>query len=536
MILRKPYAVFIKYFKLLHVLLAGLVGLILYRSFTIYSFFRTYVDDYRVALADFDARNIINFYSFLNVMIIIIVSIVLLSVMIYKNKPKFLYIYNIALYIGVAILYGICYSTFVNINAAVLDIRFSKAIGDFALIACILQALSLILILVRATGFDIKRFDFGTDLQALDIDEKDSEEIEVSLEFDKNKASRNLRKNIRNFRYVYVENKFVINTSLIIALVVIAFLIYFNIGIYNVSYKQGAAFSASNYMMNIKSSYILQTDPKGKKIVADEDVIVAVKLDIKKIGINETFNTGLVTLRVGNSSYGQNSNLAKQLYDLGSNYVDQELTDEYRPYILAFSIPKSLSSKKMTLRINDNVSYVKGELGAQSIMVDLAPIDLNKDGQAFDAKLGETIDFNDSILGSSSFQIKSFNVLDKSKVEYNFCYAEGKCFPSYEYVTPTASGNYYKTLLRIDGSLKMDLSANVPDINSMVSFMNAFGTINYKINDKWYSSKINSQIVKPKIGKETGIYYIEVINDVKKASNIYLTFNVRNMTYTYNLK
>ena len=126
MILRKPYAVFIKYFKLLHVLLAGLVGLILYRSFTIYSFFRTYVDDYRVALADFDARNIINFYSFLNVMIIIIVSIVLLSVMIYKNKPKFLYIYNIALYIGVAILYGICYSTFVNINAAVLDIRLDR--------------------------------------------------------------------------------------------------------------------------------------------------------------------------------------------------------------------------------------------------------------------------------------------------------------------------------------------------------------------------------------------------------------------------
>jgi len=536
MILRKPYAVFIKYFKLLHVLLTGLVGLILYRSFTIYSFFRTYVDDYRVALADFNVRNILNFYSFLNVMIIIIVSIVLLSVMIYKNKPKLLYIYNIVLYVGVAVLYGICYSTFMNINAAILDIRFSKAIGDFALIACILQVVSLILILVRATGFDIKRFDFGTDLQALDIDEKDSEEIEVSLEFDKNKASRNLRKNIRNFKYVYVENKFIINTALIVTLVIIAFLIYFNIGIYNVSYKQGATFSASNYMMNVRSSYILQTDPKGKKIVSDDDAVVVIKLDIKKLGFNETLNTGLVTLRIGNSSYGQNNNLAKQLYDLGINYVDQELTDEYTPYILAFNVPKTLISKKMTLKINDNVSYVKGELGAQSIVIDLNPIDLNKEGKTFSAKVGDTIDFNESILGSSSFQIKDFKILDKSKVEYNFCYAKDKCYPSYEYVTPTATGNYFKTLLRIDGNLKMDLSSNVPDINGVVSFMNAFGTINYKINDKWYSSKINSQTVKPKIGKETGIYYIEVINDVKNASNIYLTFNVRNIVYNYNLK
>ena len=171
MILRKPYAFFIKYFKLLHAIIAVLVAFLLYRSFTLYNFFRAYVTDYSSALNDLSPRSLLNMYSFIILLGIIILVIILLSVMIYKKKPKSLYIYSLIVYIFVMVLYGITYPVLRDISASIMDIRFSSALRDFFLIAVVLQAVSLILYIVRATGFDIKQFDFVSDLQKLDINE-----------------------------------------------------------------------------------------------------------------------------------------------------------------------------------------------------------------------------------------------------------------------------------------------------------------------------------------------------------------------------
>ena len=58
MILKKPYAIFIKYFRLLHFVLAIFIFLVLYRSSKIYNFFRVYSIDYRAV------SNEISSYSF----------------------------------------------------------------------------------------------------------------------------------------------------------------------------------------------------------------------------------------------------------------------------------------------------------------------------------------------------------------------------------------------------------------------------------------------------------------------------------------
>ena len=104
MILRKPYALFIKYFKLLHVIMAVLILILLLRTFTLYRFFNTYLTSPEQALAAFTPESVLNIYSFLLAMFIVIVTIALLSVMIYKKKPKFLYIYN-SIYIILLFMY-----------------------------------------------------------------------------------------------------------------------------------------------------------------------------------------------------------------------------------------------------------------------------------------------------------------------------------------------------------------------------------------------------------------------------------------------
>lgn len=528
MILRKPYAFFIKYFKLFHAIIALIVGVLLYRSLKLYNFFSSYVSDYSSALNDLSPRTLITMYSFLMILLVIILIIILLSVMIYKRKPKSLYIYSLLVYVAIAILYGVTSPTLRDISVNILDIRYSKALRDFYMIALLFQFISLVGFIVRATGFDIKQFDFGSDLQKLDIDEKDSEEIEVALEFDGNRVNRQVRYGLRQFKYVYGENKFLINTVCIILFVILSFVIYFNRSVYTAYYKEGESFEASGVTLNIKNSYLVNTDSSGNKLT--DDMIVVVKFDIKKTG-SKTLNTGLATLRIGNNSYGQDNDYAKELYDIGTAYTSEQLTDEFETYILAFNIPKEKVDNTMTLKFNDNVSYVKGEIGAKNILVKLDPTDLTVADKTVTNKMGEEIDFDGSILDGTTFKINSYEVNDKFKLSYNYCYGTNKCLTSYEYVTPTATGNYFKTLMKLDASYGTDSD----EITDLVTFLNTFGTINYTWHNEHRTKKISTQVITPKTASSQ-FYYIEVPTDLSEAGQIEIEFKVRNYTYKYTLK
>ncbi len=534
MILRKPYAFFIKYFKFLHAVIAVVIAFLLYRSYALFNFFSIYVRDYSSALNDLLPSSLMNIYSFVLILTVISLIIILLSVMIYKKKPKALYIYSLLVYIIVIVLFGVTYPLLRNISVSILDLRVSSALRDFFLISVFLQVVCLIWYVIRATGFDIKKFDFGSDLQKLNIDEKDSEEIEVALEFDKNKASRQIRYKLRQFKYVYGENKFLINTIGIIFLIIIAFTIYLNVGVYTASYNQGTSFNASGMVINVKDSYLTQDDPLGSKLT--DNMIVAVKFDVKKQGdVDKSFNTGLVTLRVDGKSYSQNSDYANELYDLGTSYVNQKLTNEFKTYILAFVIPKEDAAKKMVLKLNDDVSYVKGEVGAKNIFVNLKPIDLDDKGKTVENKLGELQSYDESILGNTSLEIDNYEISDKFKVDYKYCYATDKCIDSYEYLTPTATGNYFKSLMKVNGKFSIDSNVNSNQITNLNTFLNTFATLNYKIDDLWKSRRLYTQNIKPKIGKDSNIY-IEIPYEIKDAKEIYLSFNIRNYIYKYVLK
>lgn len=529
MILRKPYAFFIKYFKLLHAIIAVFIGLLLYRTFTLYNFFRSYISDYSNAVNTFSPKTLINMYSFLGIILVISLIIMLLSVMIYKKKPKILYIYSLITYILIAILFGVTFPILRDISVSILDVRVSKALRDFFMMSIIIQFIAMVWYGVRATGFDIKQFDFTSDLQKLDINEKDSEEIEVALEFDKNKVSRNIRYNIRKIKYLYFENKFWFDTIGSILLIIIIFNIYLNIGVYTASYDQGSSFDASGVTMNIKDTYITNKDASGDTL---SNYIVVVKFDIKKTySSTKTLNTGLMTLMVDGTSYSQNNDYALEMYDIGEAYNTQTLNDEFKTYIVAFSIPQDKINSSMTLKFNDNVSYVKGEVGAKNILVNLNTTNLNETNKTKENKLKETQDYSDSTLGESSLKITNYEINDKFKINYTYCYATNKCIPSYEYLTASATGSYLKTLLKFDGSFDIE-SEEITDIET---FMNTFGTINYKIDNTLYSKKINTTKVKPQKGNTTS-YFVEIPYDVKNASEIYFTFNIRNFTYKYVLK
>ena len=536
MILRKPYALFIKYFKIIHLIMALLIGILIYRTGVLLSFFNTYLEDYNVAINGFELGATINIYSFILALLVIVATILVMSVMIVKKKPKLLYIYNLVLYVGVIIFFMISYSVLRDVTSAILDIRISKAIRDVSVMFIALEVISFIFMLVRATGFDLKKFDFGTDIQALDISEKDSEEIEVAVEFDKNKARRKLRRKLRDVWYTYVEHRFVFNLAGIILVIVIAFSIYFNISIYSASYGEDDYFSASGFSMNVTDSYIVDNDYAGNTLTSNVSLAV-IKFEIRRNYITtKTLNTGLITLRVGNDSYGQTTIYNGELEDLGTGYVDQKLTDDYESYFLVFAVPKGTHLNGAKLKINDNVSYVNGQMGAKNIFVKLNLQNIDENVQTFNNKITDTIDFSDSILKDTKLTVNEVSIANSFKATYNFCASQNYCYESSEYITPTATGNYTKSLMRIKGSLDISDNVNPAGVADLRSFFNMFATLEYQVNGTTKTAKINSQSVKPNTAKENNVYYIEIPREANNASSMKIIFKIRQMTYNYTIK
>jgi len=539
-IFRKPYALFIKYFRILHGVLSFLVFLLFFCSISLYRFFRIYSVDFRSALTDFSASNYLNIFVFLELLLVIALFIIFLVVMIYKDKPKNVYIYGLLSFIYTLIFYYLTYSTLIGLSSTeVLEVAVSKAYRDFAMIAAILQFVNFYFVFVRAVGFDIKKFDFSSDLQKMDISEKDNEEIEVALDFDKNNLIRKVRFLFRNLKYYYFEHKFIINTVSSLSIVLLVCYIYFSGRGYYQNYNQGRPFDASGFTMNVQDSYILDSDSSGDKLVSTKGdnagAVVVIRFQAKSFLTKYKFNSGLVLLKIGDFKYRPNLEHATLVNDIGEAYVDQILTDEYETYLLAFEIPSKFARKKMQLRVNDSSSYVKGVNGAKNFYINLEPEDLRKSSNMGEFKLGDDVSFNDTILSSSYLKINSFDVGSKFKIDYKYCYRSDKCVDSYEYLSPSTTGNYFKTLLRLSGDFSVDKKLNISGIDNLLYFLNNFGYIHYKVNGEIVKKKIYSEYVKPSVAK-TNDYFIEVPYDVKYSDQIFITFDIRGKNYKYVLK
>lgn len=538
MILRKPYAIFIKYFKLMHGIMSLLIIFLLTYFYRAYSFFNVYSVDYRAITNVSLVKDYFNSFGFFLLFLILILNILIFIIMVYKKKPIFLYFYNFIVFVLSTVLYYYCFNSLGDIGSVVLPVTVSKAYRDFFLILTILQAISLILAVIRTIGFDIKRFDFGSDLQSLDISEEDSEEIEVSLDFDIYEYKKIIRNKIRNIRYVYYEHKFLISLVLLILIIFISFIVVRNKNLYISRYKEGNVFNVSGFSFNVVDSYIVDSDINGNKIVSTDGeyagAIVVVKLKVKSNGLKSKLNTGYMSLKIDDFSYDYNYLYAKELSDLGETYYNQEISSDYQTYILTFEILNSFVNKKIDFVINDKNSFAKGEFGIKNNYVRLNPKDLRVNKGNFKKQIGEVVSFKDSFLNNSSFVISKYEVSNKFKLDYKYCYREGSCIDSNEYVSPLNNGNYYKALLRITGKYVSDDENGVSSVYDITTLLNNFGSIYYYTND-WNHKKIISSLIKPKVASTDDVF-IEVPYEVIDASEVYLKLKVRNHSYKYVLK
>ncbi|HHW69702.1 MAG TPA: hypothetical protein GX747_05150 [Tenericutes bacterium] len=417
----------------------------------------------------------------------------------------------------------------------IINVRVVSLMRDFITIGLIMMSSLLLIFIIRATGFDIKKFNFGRDLQELEIQEEDNEEFEVNVEFNSNEINRGIRRRIRFAKYVYVENKFLINIVVLIFFIIVSFFIYIRLTTMDTIYKQKDIFSSTNFVMHVDNSYITNKNYKGDKIT--DNVLLIVDLKIRgKYGKALQFDTYSLYLDVNGSTYTPTIKYKEQLIDLGINYTNQNITREDFNYILVFEIPKISNTSNLILKYVDKINYSKNSLKPKYVRVKVEPFNLDSTNETKSFQIGETIEINNTGLAGGKISIINYELKDVFKVPYRFCVTNNECFTSYEYLKPNIINNYEKAILKINGEIENSRKVDSKVLIDIYSYIDSFGILKYTINGKERVQKISFKQVKPTKFKTSNTFYIEVLNEVLKADKIFLEFNIRGIGYTYNLK
>ena len=525
MILKKPYAFFIKHFKLFNIILTLLEIYVLYKLGFLFQFFSEYSSYPQGAIGQSLTNTLINKYIFIDLVIIVLSSILLASILHKKNKPSKLYMFNIIINIFIIVLLFLTSNTLSIIQVQIIDNRTAYAYRDFLALAGIIELIMIIFTCIRALGFDIKSFSFGKDLEEMQVDISDNEEFELQIDVDSGGFKRSLNKNKRYFKYFIKENKFAIILVSTIVLAITSFLIYSRMGIYFNTVKANKMVDVDNFIIGTTDSYLTNKDYRGNTITNDK-VLIGVNIKVKVNTNKEKLNIARFSLVVDKEKYYHTTNYKDKLIDLGNIYNNQVITGDFENYLLVFEIPKSKAKKKMYLQYDTN--------DEKEVKFRLNLINLDNNIKTETINLGEKLIFNNDIINDGELTIESFEINNKFKIDYKFCIINNECYDSYEYIAPDFRNNYDKTVLKIVGNINLKESNIKTD--SLFQFINNYGTIVYEINGVSKRQNISFIEIKPSKTSLKDTYYIEILNEIQNAESISLEFNLRNNRYIYKLK
>lgn len=537
MILRKPYAILIKNFKLIHTLITICMIYLVYKTYLIYDYINSFMQTTMVATEKDITGELFNTLMFSLPVLIIVFLAILLVVMVRKKKPSLFYILNIGFYGATLAIYSYLYNQLNFIETNISELKQIKLIHDIALLLLAIQVISMIISFIRAVGLDIKKFDFGKDLMELDIQDEDNEEFEVSVNVETNIIKRILNKNRRFAKYIYVENKFMIDMILLLAISAIAFITYMNLNVYNVVYNQGDTFLAGTFNMGVTKSYITQKNYHNVQVTSDDKSLLIVEVYIKATLKKQVLNTAKAEMMLNNNTYFPTKVEYKSaIFDLGTVYYNEEISTSFEKILLVYEIPTKDIAQAMQFKYINDIEIVKNKLNPKYIRVSLNPINLDLGQKEKKAKLGKEVILNSYTLEKSSLKINSFEIQSEFALKYKYCVSTEECYSSTEYLKPSLNTNYNKVLLKVNATMSIDENISISNIYSPYSLINSFGTLIYKIGDKTYTASNGfSKAVAYRVTKNDD-YYLEVNADIQKADKIYLLISVRNMQYKYTIK
>ena len=325
MILKKPYAFLIKYFRLIHLVIMGLFTYVAIKNREVYKFLKKVIVD---SAYKYNALEYINYKIYIFIVIAIILCGIVYFLLRYKDKPRKIYIFTIIWYIIISVFIFVVYGYINKLSAMAINQKTIRLYRDLLSIVMCGEYYIIIFMLVRGLGFDIKKFNFSKDAQELNLSAQDSEEVEVNINVDTTNLVRGARKQRRELGYFFQEFKIYILVILVLVFGIVGYKMYAYFSSKYKVYKENEIFG-NIYNMVIRDSYYE---------IDDDNNYVIINFDVLKYGKRDRLNLGNMILMVGDSNYTVDKNICYQFKNLGNCYKKQYIDTTMKNYIVVYPV------------------------------------------------------------------------------------------------------------------------------------------------------------------------------------------------------
>ncbi len=535
MILRKPYAFLIKYFKIIHLIIVILMGYLLFKSYNIVTFLTESVaNNYTAIMSGQVAGLYINYFMYGAIILILFLLVAIYYLLSHKDKPRKFYMSALMYYIILFIVFTIFYSFINTLTNETISSSMLRAYRDISIIITIPQLFFVIYTFVTFTGFNIKKFNFEDDLKELQINEEDNEEFEFTIGFQGYKTERTIRRFIREFGYYVRENSFIFTIIIIVTILILGTSMFLNREVFRKEYSSSESILHNIFGISVEDTIISNLTYNGE-ILTNGKYYVAIKM---KITNNSLQSQGLdysnFILEYGNKQV--KPNLEKSLYfkDFAVPYYGDKIASrETKTIGLIYEIDKKEINNKFKLKIYRGVSNKPGQIIAKYNEINLTPILVDELTVANEVELNELLEFNYSNIGNSTFKIDSFQFTKSFQYKYEKCVNE-LC----RFIDDIVSVDYsilgdYRMLLVLNYSFELDNeTAYYKSSSTIKDFVNNFMKLRYTIGDETFYSKAIYQTPKNLTDKMV----LQVKSNINEADNLDVIFTIRNKNYIINLK
>ena len=528
MVFKKPYAFIIKHFRIIHLLLLIPMLYLLIKSGNIVEFFRDYVaNDYHFISDTISISNLsasyVNIFMYLAILIIVGVYAVISFLLQNKEKPTKYYNISIIYYMFLFIMLTVCVSILQTIEDAALSNTFARIIRDIVIVIRYSEYIFIIFNLVRGVGFNLKKFNFESDVADLDISEEDSEEFEFLVGKDAYKTKRNIRRFFRELIYYYKENKFIFTIIFIIIGIVIGNMIYSNFNVYEKVYKEGESVAFGDINFKVNNSYLTTLDLNGKTINNDKIYLVLQITISNRFGVDKKFNYDNLQVLVDKKKTSPNLMIGNSFLDLGNPYNGSFIkANSEIPYILIYELDKS--SRERDYEIESYSGYNPAGVGALSRSVKINPTVINSNVTTTNVNAGTIVNLGKSHVGNSTLTLNNYEFCNRFEYEINGATRA-------VYIDLIKDRNL--TLMVMDYKLDLDKNSDYmmspKDINA---FFEDFMKIRYVLDNKTYYSDVS--LANPAGYTDKILFKID--KKIMDAETIEAIVTARNISYVFKLK
>lgn len=533
MILKKPYAFFIKHFRLIHIFLFILSTITIYKSTPAVTFFRSYVENsYSTSLSENMISSVIPFILFVAVILIFLINVGILSLFTYKKKRKNFYLFYTIYYALLFIILILGRNALSSLNEMTFTAASARAYKDIALIAYIPQFLFVFVCGIRALGFNIKQFNFQRDLKDLEISSSDSEEIELSLGLETYRTQRNFNRFKREFIYYIKENKLMVIIASVILTGLIIYFIIASLQTYTKKVNLGELFSYDTFTMSVDDAIITNLDAGGNKLKNNKYYLL-LKVSINNNGLKDKeFQYDNLKIYYTDTDYINPS------LDAGTNFVDYALPFTDSPivsgtkntYVFAYELNTNILNNKFFVKMNTGAIKKSNLYYVTSALINIDPIIIDEVADIGKTGLNQVLNLSGTYLLNTTITINDYKLTDKYIYNYKACVSSNNCREFKDIISRTSTN---ETLLVLTGTVKIDETcAYFQNKNAKTKFANNFFKVEYIKNDTKYISNIVD--VTPSNFNEG--FILKVSNGITDADEINLLTTIRNKQYRISLK